>query len=109
MTAPRLEVDLTKIEANTRSLVGQLGGHGIAVTAITKATLGSPAVAAAMLRGGASGLGDSRVQNLARLGIGEPAVSRTLIRSPMLSQVDQVVRTATRSLNTSLPVLDALD
>jgi ornithine racemase len=109
MTAPRLEVDLTKIEANTRSLVGQLGVHGIAVTAITKATLGSPAVAAAMLRGGASGLGDSRVQNLARLGIGEPAVSRTLIRSPMLSQVDQVVRTATRSLNTSLPVLDALD
>ncbi len=109
MTAPRLEVDLAKIEANTRSLVEQLGGRGIAVTAITKATLGSPAVAAAMLRGGASGLGDSRIQNLARLGIGDRAVSRTLIRSPMLSQVDQVVRTATRSLNTSLPVLDALD
>lgn len=109
MSAPRLEVDLTKIEANTRSLVLQLGSRGIAVTGITKATLGSPAVAAAMLRGGASGVGDSRVQNLARLGVGERAVSRTLIRSPMLSQVDQVVRTATRSLNTSLPVLDALD
>jgi predicted amino acid racemase len=109
MSFPRLEIDLTRIEANTRSLVEQLGVRGIAVTAITKATLGSPAVAAAMLRGGASGLGDSRVQNLARLGVGVPAVSRTLIRSPMLSQVDQIVRTATRSLNTSLPVLDALD
>lgn len=109
MTAPRLEVDLTKIEANTRSLVGQLHTRGIAVTAVTKATLGSPAVAAAMLRGGASGLGDSRVENLARLSSVEPAVSRTLIRSPMLSQVEQVVRNATRSLNSSLPVLDALD
>jgi ornithine racemase len=39
MTAPRLEVDLTRIEANTRSLVGQLDSLGIAVTAVTKATL----------------------------------------------------------------------
>jgi ornithine racemase len=109
MTSPRLEVDLTKIEANTRSLVGKLDTLGISVTAITKATLGSPAVAAAMLRGGAAGLGDSRVENLARLGDVEPSMSRTLIRSPMLSQVDQVVRTATRSLNSSLEVLDALD
>jgi ornithine racemase len=109
MTAPRLEVDLTRIEANTRSLVGQLDSLGIAVTAVTKATLGSPAVAAAMLRGGAAGLGDSRVENLARLSTAEPPVARTLIRSPMLSQVDQVVRTATRSLNSSLRVLDALD
>jgi predicted amino acid racemase len=109
VTAPRLEVDLTKIEANTRSLVGQLGTRGIAVTAITKATLGSPAVAAAMLRGGASGLGDSRLENLARLSLAEPAVPRTLIRSPMLSQVAQAVRTATQSLNSSLPVLEALD
>jgi predicted amino acid racemase len=109
VTAPRLEVDLTKIESNTRSLVEQLSARGIAVTAITKATLGSTAVAAAMLRGGATGLGDSRVENLAKLAVGEPGVKRTLIRSPMISQVDQVVRAATRSLNTSLPVMDALD
>jgi predicted amino acid racemase len=61
-----------------------------------------------MLRGGARGLGDSRVENLARLSVGSPAVSRTLIRSPMLSQIDQVVRAATCSLNTSPRVLAAL-
>lgn len=109
MTAPRLEVDLTKIEENTRHLVDQLAPKGIGVVGITKATLGDPEVGAAMLRGGATGLGDSRVQNLARLSTGDGTASRMLIRSPMLSQVDEVVRAATSSLNTSLEILDALD
>lgn len=112
MTAPRLEVDLDKIEANTRYLVRELGPRGIQVTGVTKAVLGSPGVGAAMMRGGASGLADSRIENLARLARpadGVSDASRLLIRSPMLSQVDQVVRTATTSLNTGLVVLDALD
>ena len=65
MTAPRLEVDLEAIESNTRVLVDRLGARGIRVAAVTKAVLGSPTVAAAMLRGGAAGLADSRVENLA--------------------------------------------
>ncbi len=106
MTAPRLEVDLVRIEENTRKLVGQLRPRGIRVTGVTKAALGSPEVGEAMLRGGASGLADSRVENLARL---PASASRTLIRSPMISQTDQVVRTATTSFNTGRAVLDALD
>ena len=108
MTAPRLEVDLEAIESNTRVLVDRLGARGIRVAAVTKAVLGSPSVAAAMLRGGAAGLADSRVENLAGLtaaGIGGP---RTLIRSPMVSQVDAVVRCATVSLNSETAVLEAL-
>ena len=53
-----------------------------------------------MLRGGAVGLGDSRVENLARLAGLDGSTSRTLIRSPMLSQAGQVVRTRDASLNT---------
>lgn len=110
MSAPRLEVDLAKVEANTRHLVAQLTPRGIGVTGVTKAALGSPDIGAAMLRGGAIGLGDSRVENLARLALEAPAsATRTLIRSPMLSQVDQVVSSATTSLNTGVVVLDALD
>ena len=110
MSAPRLVVDLAKVEANTRHLVEQLRPRGISVTGVTKATLGSPEVGAAMLRGGARSLADSRIENLTRLAEGAPASAcRTLIRSPMISQVDQVVRHATTSLNTGLRVLDALD
>ncbi len=62
-----------------------------------------------MLEAGAAGLGDSRVENLAtaapRRAVDAPL---TLIRSPMLSQVDAVVRHADVSLNTELRVLEAL-
>ena len=109
MTTPRIEIELAKIEHNTRVLVGRMALRGIGVTGVTKATLGSPGVGAAMLRGGAVGLGDSRVQNLARLAELDGSPSRMLIRSPQLSQAGQVVQTATASLNTEAAVIDALD
>ena len=67
MSAPRIEIDLDLVEHNTRVLVDRLAARDVRVLGVTKATLGSPGVAAAMLRGGAVGLGDSRVENLARL------------------------------------------
>jgi predicted amino acid racemase len=105
----RIETDLDKVEQNTRILAERLGGSGIRVTGITKAVLGSPGVGAAMLRGGACGLGDSRVENLARLARPDRPPLRTLIRSPMLSQVASVVEIADVSLNTEAVVLAALD
>ncbi|MEZ0448063.1 alanine/ornithine racemase family PLP-dependent enzyme [Cellulomonas sp. ICMP 17802] len=109
MTAPRIEIDLDRVERNTRVLVGRLAARHVRVLGVTKATLGSPAIAAAMLRGGAVGLGDSRVDNLARLAGLDGSVPRTLIRSPMLSQVPRVVRSAATSLNTEPAVIAALD
>ena len=108
MSAPRLEIDLEAITHNTRTLVSQLAKLGIGVTGITKASLGSPGVAAAMLHGGATGLGDSRVENLARLHAGGVTATTTLIRSPMVSQAAQVVRDADVSLNTEAAVIDSL-
>ena len=109
MTAPRIDIDLDKIEQNSRSLVDRLAARGVRVTGVTKAVLGSPGVGAAMLRGGVHGLGDSRVPNLARLtGLDRP-VPRTLIRTPMLSQAARVVDVADVSLNTEAAVLTALD
>lgn len=105
----RIETDLDKVEQNTRILVDRLAVRGIGVTGITKAVLGSPGAGAAMLRGGARGLGDSRVENLARLAGLHGSPSRTLIRSPMLSQVAHVVDVADVSLNTEAVVLAALD
>ncbi len=108
MTAPRLEIDLGAIRHNTRSLVERLAPKGIGVTGVSKGALGSPGVAAAMLSGGGSAVGDSRVENLHALRAGGITAPLTLIRSPMLSQVDAVVRCADLSLNTEGRVLDAL-
>ncbi|MFW3147108.1 MAG: alanine/ornithine racemase family PLP-dependent enzyme [Thermoplasmatota archaeon] len=105
---PRLLIDLKKIESNTRTIVDMAKNRGIGITAVTKATCADPNVAFAMLKGGAESLGDSRVQNLKRLrdqGIGSPLM---LLRTPMLSEVNDVVRFSDISLNTELRVMKAL-
>lgn len=108
MTAPRLEVDLAKIGHNARTLVERLGQRGIAVTAVTKGTLGSAAIAHELVRAGVAGLGDSRIENIEALREAGITAPITLIRSPMLSQVDRVVAHADVSANTELTVLRRL-
>lgn len=108
MTAPRLEIDLDAVQHNARVLVDRLGGRGIRVTGVCKAVLGAPGVASAMLRGGVTGLGDSRVANLERLGAAGLEASFTLIRSAMPSQAARVIRTADVSLETEPVAVAAL-
>lgn len=108
MTAPRLEIDLDKIYQNARTLVSRLGARGISVTGVTKAFLGSSEIADAWLQAGVIGLGDSRIENLSSMRLSNVAASMTLIRSPMLSQVDQVVALADLSCNTELDVIRGL-
>lgn len=82
--------------------------HGIKVTGVTKATCGHPEVARAMLRGGVSGIADSRMENIHRLkdaGVDSPFM---LLRIPSLSNVAEVVDCVTVSLNTELSILEAL-
>ena len=94
MTAPRLEIDLDKVHHNASTLVGRLSRRGISVTGVTKAALGSPELARTLLRAGVTGLGDSRIEAIETMRRAKVAASMTLLRSPMLSQVDRVVTEA---------------
>ena len=105
MTVPRLEVRLDRVAHNARTLVARLAERGVSVTGVTKAALGSPALAHVLQRSGVVALGDSRIENLERLRRAEVRGPLTLIRSPMLSQVDRVVATADMSFNTEVEVL----
>ncbi|MET0727887.1 MAG: alanine/ornithine racemase family PLP-dependent enzyme [Acidimicrobiales bacterium] len=106
--APRLEVCLDRIRHNAETLVRRLGERGISVTGVTKATLGSPEIARALLQAGVSSIGDARIENIEALRrAGVPAVM-TLIRSPMPSQVDRVIEHADVSLNTEVAVVEQL-
>lgn len=108
MTAPRLEIDLDKIHDNARNLVEVLGELGISVTGVTKASLGSTEIADVLLNAGVSGLGDSRIENIQAMDRAGVPASMTLIRSPMKSQVERVVRYADVSFNTELDVIKEL-
>ncbi|CAN5533612.1 alanine/ornithine racemase family PLP-dependent enzyme [soil metagenome] len=108
MSCPRLEIYLDRLHHNAALLVDRLGHRGIGVTGITKATLGSPEVAASLLAAGVTGLGESRIENVERLRAAGITAPITLIRSPMISQVARVVAHADVSLNTEPAVLAAL-
>jgi ornithine racemase len=108
MTAPRLEISLDKIQHNARTLVQHLAQKGIAVTGVTKAFLGCPGIARAMIGAGITTLGDSRIENIEAMRRAKVAAELVLIRSPMLSQVDRVVASADVSYNTELDIVGAL-
>jgi predicted amino acid racemase len=108
MFAPRLEIDLGKIQHNARTLVERLARRDISVTGVTKATLGSSEIAHAMLRAGVSGLGDSRIENIEAMRNSHVSARLSLIRSPMLSQAKRVVTSADVSFNTELEVIRRL-
>ncbi len=108
MSCPRIEVDLGKIRRNTQTIVGRLGPRGIGVTGVTKAVCGHPAIAQAMLDGGALGLADARTSNVQRLRKAGLTCPVTLIRTPMLSQADQVVQSCEESYNTEILLISAL-
>ncbi len=108
MSCPRIEVDLGKISENTQIVARRLNARGIGVTGVTKAVCGHPAIAQAMLEGGAVGLGDARISNIQKLRRAGVTCPVTLIRTPMLSQVDQVVQYCEASYNTELVIIEAL-
>ena len=108
MPAPRLEIDHAKISHNTRTLVERLARRGISVTGVTKATLGSVKIAAALLQAGVRTLGDSRIENIEAMRLGQITAPMTLIRSPMLSQTERVVACVDVSFNTEIEVIRRL-
>jgi predicted amino acid racemase len=108
MSCPRIEVDLSKICRNTQTVARRLGPREIGITGVTKAVCGHPAIAQAMLDGGAFGLADARINNVQRLRQAGITCPVTLIRTPMLSQVDEVVQLCEASYNTEISIIAAL-
>ena len=108
MTGPRLEIRLDLVYHNARTLVARLASRGIKVTGITKATLGSVEIARELLRAGVTSIGDSRIENIESMAREGLPTEFSLIRSPMISQVDRVVAHAATSHNTEIDVVEQL-
>jgi predicted amino acid racemase len=108
MPAPTIAIDLEAIADNTREIVRRCAGQGVAVIGVTKATGGLPLVGRAMLRGGAAGLGESRIDNVRRLRRGGISAPITMLRIPSVTEAPDVVRLCDVSLNSERAVLEAL-
>lgn len=106
---PQLEINLPKLRHNTHEVVQRCQKYGIHVCGVIKGANGHPDVAHAFLAGGATELGTSRIEHVIRCrqaGVPGPYL---LVRVPMLSELDDVVRWCDTSLQSEVATLDALE
>jgi len=104
----RIEVDCEAIRTNTRAVVELCAKHGIEVVGVTKGCCGLPEVARAMLAGGVTTLGDSRISHVRRLRGAGIKTRVMLLRLPKMSEIDQVVELTEVSLNSEYRTIEAL-
>ena len=102
-----ITIDLGKLLENAAAVTRRL--PGVAITAVTKATCGSSEVARALVDGGVTALGDSRLANLVRLRTGGIAAPLWLLRSPTPEQAAETVAVADVSLESEVATVAALN
>jgi predicted amino acid racemase len=104
----RIEVDCERIRRNAEAVVSLCASRGIQVVGVTKACCGHPEVARAMLAGGVSYLGESRLKHIRRLREAGISGKIMLLRLPALSEVEEVVALTQVSLNSQVETVRAL-
>jgi ornithine racemase len=104
---PRIEIALSQIRHNARMLSEHYGQKGISLMGVSKATLGEPAIAKAMIEGGVQFIADSRLENIQKMK-SERIPTRFVLLRTALSQAESVIRNVDISLNTELTTVRAL-
>ncbi|MGB3572738.1 MAG: alanine/ornithine racemase family PLP-dependent enzyme [Phormidesmis sp.] len=104
---PRIEISLSKIQENARILCDFYGQKGISLMGVSKAVLGEPAIARAMIAGGVQFIADSRIENIQRMRRAGISAQLVLLRTAP-SQAEAVVQSADLSLNTELETIEQL-
>ncbi|MBQ1396536.1 MAG: alanine/ornithine racemase family PLP-dependent enzyme [Eubacterium sp.] len=106
---PQLIIDEEALRQNVRYFADLCGAKGIDLAGVVKGASGLPATIRAFADGGAAQIASSRLEqleNVKKLGIDKPTM---LLRVPMLSEIEDVIRIADISLNSEAVVLKALN
>ncbi|EIW01304.1 Predicted amino acid racemase [Thermoanaerobacter thermohydrosulfuricus] len=103
---PLLRINLEKLRKNTQTIVNLCEKRNIKVVGVTKVFCAIPEVAQTMVKGGVEILGDSRIKNLKKLQ--HIPVPKMLLRIPMKSEVEEVIKYADISLNSEIDTIKSL-
>jgi predicted amino acid racemase len=107
MAYPRVVIDLGKIKTNVDYLLNKSKGLNIDLMGITKVFSGSFEIAKLYQECGIKYLGDSRIENLKLYK--DIDIPKVMIRLPMKSQVEEVVKYCDISMNSELSTVEALN
>ena len=108
MITPRIEIDFAKIAHNAKKLKELYRSKGISVIGVTKVVCGDPKIADVLIKSGINTLADSRITNIKRMRKAGIQAQFVLLRTPIPSQAESVVKYADISLNSELSVVKNL-
>lgn len=106
---PTLEINLKKVHENIKYMVGLCEAQGISVAGVVKGFNAMPEVVEQFASAGCSYIASSRMDQIIKLGgygIGKPLM---MIRIPMFSEIEELVKFASISLNSELETLDRIE
>ncbi|MDY0234570.1 MAG: ornithine racemase Orr [Gudongella sp.] len=107
MGYPRVIVETKKIEQNVKAVLELMKKKDITLAAVTKGFCAFPEIAQAFIDGGAEYLADSRIENLKKLK--DLDAPKMMLRLPMISEADELVKYADISLNSEIETIKALN
>lgn len=105
---PRIEIALSQIQHNAQMLCELYGQQGISLMGVSKAVLGEPLIAEAMIKGGVKFIADSRLENIQKMKQAGISTQFVLLRTA-LSQAESTVENVDISLNTEIETMVELD
>jgi predicted amino acid racemase/D-alanyl-D-alanine dipeptidase len=108
MATPRLEINLGKISHNIKTLKELYASKGIDIIGVTKAVCGNSDIADTFVKNGISILADSRISNIRKMRTEGVKAQFLLLRTPLLSQAEDVVKYADISFNSEVSVVERL-
>ncbi len=104
---PRLKIDLNKIKNNLDKITSIVNNAGCSIMIVTKVVCADSEIVKVVERNeNVEFYADSRIENLETIATKKKKV---LLRLPMLSQVEKVVKYADVSLNSEIETIKALD
>lgn len=106
MQYPCIVINLTKIKHNADNIISLCKSRNIEVVGVTKVFCARRPIVNAFLEGGIKAIGDSRIENIKRLK--EYNCKKILLRIPMESNVNDVVKYCDISLNSELDIVKKL-
>nr|WP_300002334.1 ornithine racemase Orr [Tissierella sp.] len=107
MQYPRLIINTDVIRNNTKLIVDKCSQNGIAVVGVTKGVCAQKEIVESFIKGGVKFLGDSRIENL--ISLAKYDIPKMMLRLPMISEADKIVKYTDLSLNSEIDTIRALD
>ena len=106
---PRLEIDLSKLKHNIDKIVEKCGERGISVSGVIRGFNGIVEMTKIYNQTGCTSIATSRIEQIIEAKEAGVTGPFSMVRIPMLSEVDDIVEHCDFSLNSEKVVLDAIN